>query len=179
VLNIPDPPTQPPASLTPGATNTFVAADPPTFTLTHKFVGVDPTTYASKAYTVQELDQLTGLARDENGTVTFLAPVTLTTATVVFTDTGEAWALCIGAMAPINTFSGIFKRLQGLGYIGADVSYDSNVQTNNLGVMRTGLFLLKAAQASVGDGAASNSALQRAATVSRVEPTSRACREWA
>jgi hypothetical protein len=84
VLSIPDPPTQPPpmTSLTPGSTNRFVAPDPPTMTLTHKFVGFDATTYASKAYTVQELDQLTGLQSDENGVVTFQAPVTLKTATV-------------------------------------------------------------------------------------------------
>jgi hypothetical protein len=159
VLYIPDqngPPVM--QSLTTGTTNTFVAPVPPTMTLTHKFVGADPTTYSSKAYTVLELDPLTGLESDENGIVTFQAPVTLNTATVVFTDTGESWALCIGAMDPINTISGIFKRLQSLGYIGAGVSYDSNVPANNLGVMRSGLFLLKAAQTSGGDNSAPNSA---------------------
>jgi hypothetical protein len=158
VLYIPETPSQPPATLTPGSTNSFVASAPSTFTLTHKFVGFDPTTYASKAYTVQELDQLTGLQSDENGVVTFQAPVTLTTATVVFTDTGESWTLCIGAMDPINTLSGIFMRLQNLGYIGADVLYDPNVAANNLGVMRAGLFALKATQAGGAGNAAPSSA---------------------
>jgi hypothetical protein len=160
VLSIPDLPTQPPPmkSLAPGSTTTFVAPDPPIMTLTHKFVGIDPTTYASKAYTVQELDQLTGLESDANGVVTFQAPVTLSTATIVFTDTGESWALRLGAMDPMNTMSGIFMRLQGLGYITGDVSYDSDVPTNNLDVMRAALRALKAAQTSSGDGLAPASA---------------------
>src|SRR5580658_7026888 len=95
ILYIPDQVDKKPVmhTLTTGATNPFVGPDPPTITLTHKFVGFAPTTYASKAYTVQELDQLTGLQSDENGVVTFQAPVTLSTATIVFTDTGESWAL--------------------------------------------------------------------------------------
>jgi hypothetical protein len=160
VLYIPDLPGGPPpmTNLTVGATNTFVAPDPPTMTLTHKFVGTDPAVYASKAYVVQELDQLTGLTTDANGVATFEAPVTLNTATVVFTDTAESFALCLGAMDPINTMSGIFMRLQALGYIDAEVTYDSDDATNNLGVMRAGLRALKAAQASGGDGTALDSA---------------------
>ncbi len=154
VLYIPDLPTQPPpmTSLMLGATNSFVAQDPPTVILTHKFIGSDSTSYASKGYTVQELDQLTGLTTDGDGVATFEAPVTLATATIVFTDTGESWALHLGAMDPINTMSGIFMRLQNLGYIAGNVTYDGLSATNNLGPMRAGLQALKAAQA--GDGEA-------------------------
>jgi hypothetical protein len=146
LLYIPDPPLQPPpmTSLTLGSTNTFVASDPPTMTLTHKFLGDDPTTYASKAYTVQELDQLTGLTSNGDGVVTFEVPVTLDTATVVFTDTGESWPLSIGDLDPINSLSGIFQRLQHLGYIDAEIEYDASDWSSNLSVMRSALLLLAA-----------------------------------
>jgi hypothetical protein len=140
--------------LAPGTTNTFISTAP-VMTLTHKFVAADPTTYMSKAYTVQELDQLTGLTTDANGVVTFQVPVTLETATIVFTDTGEAWALRIGAMDPINTLSGIFLRLQNLGYIGSEVQFDGVNPLNNLTVLRGGLRALKASQ---GAGPSSTSA---------------------
>ncbi len=131
VLYIPDqdaPPVM--KSLTTGSTNAFVS-DAPTVTLTQQFIGPDATTYASRAYTIQELDQLTGLATDENGFARFPVPVTLATATLVFTDTGELWALRIGEMDPINTPLGIFKRLQNLGYLGLDVQFDSSSLANN------------------------------------------------
>ncbi len=140
-------------TLTPGSTNTFIALDPPTMTLTHTFVGDDASTYASKAYTIQELDQLTGLTTDANGAVTFAVPVTLETATVVFTDTGESWALSIGLLDPINTLSGIFQRLQHLGYLDAEIEFDDVDSPNNLNALRSGLLLLKASQATGGDAA--------------------------
>lgn len=153
VLYIPDqdaPPVM--KSLTTGSTNAFVS-DAPTVTLTQQFIGPDATTYASRAYTIQELDQLTGLATDENGFARFPVPVTLATATLVFTDTGELWALRIGEMDPINTPLGIFKRLQNLGYLGLDVQFDSSSLANNLDVLRMGLRSLKASQTSNGDDA--------------------------
>jgi hypothetical protein len=145
LLHVPDPPdpSSQATNLTPGSTNNFVAADPPTFALTHTFVGDDTTSYASQAYTVQELAQLTGLQTDENGTATFQAPVTLQTATIVFTDSGESFTLAMGGMDPINTISGIFKRLQNLGYIDDDVAYDADDPLNNLGVMSLALQALK------------------------------------
>ena len=48
---------------------------------------------------------------------TFQAPVTLSVATLTFTDSNETWTLRIGSLDPINTLSGIFQRLQHLGYI--------------------------------------------------------------
>jgi hypothetical protein len=133
-------------SLTTGATNTFVA-NIPTATLTQQFVGSDTTTYASKAYTIQELAELTGLTTDENGIATFQAPVTLDTATIEFTDTGKSWVLHIGHLDPISTLSGIFQRLQHLNYVAGSATLDPN----NLDLLRAGLEALKASQASGSD----------------------------
>ncbi len=144
ILYIPDQIDREPAtqSLTPGTTNNFTS-DPPTITLTVKFVGPDGSPYASKAYTVQELANLTGLQTDASGVATFQAPVTLKRATLSFTDAGQSCSIAIGGLDPVNTLSGIFQRLQNLGYIGADVVFDSS----DLGVLRAGLSALKQAQA--------------------------------
>ncbi len=144
VLYIPDQ-NVPPAmqSLVPGTTNTFVSS-PPMVTVTQQFVGNDATAYASKAYTVQELDSLSGLTTDGNGIATFQAPVTLDTATITFTDTGETWALHLGHIDPIDTLSGIFQRLQHLHYIAGSAVFDSS----NLRLLRGGLAAFKASQAS-------------------------------
>jgi LysM repeat protein len=146
VLQVPDTPAETPAtSLSTGTTNSFVSSAP-TATLTHQFVGDDTHNYASQAYTVQELDQLTGLTTDANGVVTFEAPVTLDTATIVFTESGETWTLAIGELNPIDTLSGLFQRLQGLGHIDPEVEFDNDEPLNNLGYLRLGLLLLQASQ---------------------------------
>jgi len=59
-------------------------------------------------------------------------PVTLQTATFVFTGTGETWAFSIGGLDPIDTLSGVFRRLQNFGYIGQDLPFDPS----NLGLIR-------------------------------------------
>jgi hypothetical protein len=142
VLQVPDPNSPPPTSLTTGSANNFVS-NVPTAPLTVKFVGpIDATTYASKAFTVQELDQLTGLTTDGDGVATFQIPVSLDTVTITFTDSGDTCVLSIGAMDPINTLSGTFKRLQNLGYIGQDVTFDPTA----LDGLRAGLLMLKASQ---------------------------------
>lgn len=120
LLHIPQANKPPVHSLETGQTNSFVAPAAPTVTITQKFVDPDKDSYVSKAFTVQELDQLTGLSTDEDGTATFPAPLTLDVATIVFTESGETWKLLIGHMDPIETRSGIFKRLQNLGYIGSN-----------------------------------------------------------
>jgi N-acetylmuramoyl-L-alanine amidase len=146
ILYIPDQVDKQPVvhTLVTGTTNSFVSPEPPTTTVTHKFVGDDSNTYASKAYTVKELDQLTGLTSDGDGVVTFQIPVTLDTVTVVFTDTGESWPLSVGDLDPINSRSGIFQRLQHLAYIDADVDYHATDPSELLGMMRSALLLLKA-----------------------------------
>jgi hypothetical protein len=149
VLYIPDQVDKQPVAhdLASGSTNNFVSPTPPTVTVKHKFVGSDTSTYASRAYTVDELEDLTGLQTDGDGVVTFDVPVTLDTATVVFTDTGESWALSIGGLDPIDTAIGVFQRLQNLGHIDGDVDFNEN----DLDVIRAGLCSLKGAQATDDD----------------------------
>jgi hypothetical protein len=147
ILYIPDQGNKQPVThhLTTGATNSFVTTDPPTGTVCFRLVGAAPSTYASKAYKVQELDQLTGLVTDKDGVATFPAPVTLRMATVVFTESGETYALSLGAIDPINTLSGVFQRLRNLGYIGGDSEFDLAA---DLDALRVGLLFLKASAAS-------------------------------
>ena len=120
VLYIPDP-NVPPATktLATGTTNAFVA-DVPTATLTLQMS--DPS-FASQAYSVQELPELTGLTTDANAIATLSVPVTLTTATFVFAS-GTTFACQIGSLDPINTLSGVFQRLQSLAYIDSGVAFD-------------------------------------------------------
>jgi hypothetical protein len=154
VLYIPDdtPPVVHP--LVTGSTNAFQAPDPPPVTVVAKFVGDEPDAYASKAYTVEELDQLTGLTTDGEGTVNFPAPVTLETATVVFTETGERFPLQIGWMDPIDTMYGVFMRLMNLAYVDPNATFDEEDVANNLETIRVGLRSLKVAQdGASGDGA--------------------------
>ncbi len=122
VLQIPDP-NAPPAtkSLVAGTTNAFVS-DVPTVSITVTFTDAS---LASQAFAIQELPDLTPPPTDASGKLTFSAPVTLQTATIVFTDAGQTFKLNIGHLDPIGTLSGVFQRLQNLGYIDADVRSDS------------------------------------------------------
>ncbi len=89
-----------------GTTTTFIS-EAPSVLMTHQFIGTDETTYASKAYTVQELESLTGLETDASGVATFPIPVTLARATVQFTDTGESCTPSSSARSdPIDTPTG-------------------------------------------------------------------------
>ena len=150
ILQVPESSFEPPPAqpLVIGTTNTFTAPAPPTVTIKHKFVGVDPSIYASKAYTVRELDDLKGLQTDADGLVTFEVAVTLESATIRFTETGEEWTLAIGGLDPINSTIGIFQRLQGLGYIGEAKEFDMGDGANNLDILRDGLRALKASGAN-------------------------------
>jgi|HubBroStandDraft_2_1064218.scaffolds.fasta_scaffold91262_2 hypothetical protein len=142
VLYIPDPPIGPPpaTSLTPGSTNSFVA-DAPTLTVTHVFS--DPS-LASQAFTVQELPDLTGQTSGGDGTVTLTVPPSLTTATIVFTDSGATFVCQIGFLDPINQLTGVFQRLQNLGYIDPDATFD----TTDIDAIRSALRDFKASQSS-------------------------------
>jgi hypothetical protein len=104
ILYIPDDAPPRMFALTTGSTNTFVT-DVPTVDITIQFA--EPA-FASQTYTIQELDQLTGLATDATGTATFSVPVTLQTATLVFTDSGATFVCKIGHLDPIETLSGMF-----------------------------------------------------------------------
>jgi hypothetical protein len=114
VLQVPDANSPAPTSLNTGSANNF-ASNVPTAPLTVKFVGpVDA----------------------------FQVPVSFDTVTITFTDSGDTCVLSIGGMDPVNTLSGIFKRLQNLGYIGQDVTFDPSA----LDGLRAGLLMLKASQ---------------------------------
>jgi hypothetical protein len=149
VLQIPDQQNKQPVvhSLTPNTTNNFVS-DVPTVTLTVTLVGPDPSTYASRAFGVVELPALTGLQTSAAGVATFAAPVTLATATLSFPDTGESILFSIGAIDPVDTLSGIFQRLQSLGYIGSSFEFDYKTPSNNLYILRAGLLALKGESSS-------------------------------
>jgi hypothetical protein len=156
MLYIPD--QKPPAmtTLTPGTTNSFVAN---TLTTTITLQISDPT-FASQAYTVQELPELTGLTTDANGTVSFSVPVTLATATIVF-ETGTNLVCQIGSLDPPDTLSGVFQRLQSLAYIDAEINFDAG----NLGLLRGALRALRAAQAGT------DSSVATASTDSNPDPS--------
>ncbi len=128
VLYIPD--QNPPAmrTLTTGSTNAFVST-PPSATLTIKFTDAS---FASQAYSVQELPELTGLTTDGNGTATFAVPVTLETVTLVFTGSGTSFAYDVGSLDPIETGSGVFQRLQNLGFINPSLLFDPKDQPEQL-----------------------------------------------
>jgi hypothetical protein len=106
--------------LTTGATNTFTR-NPPTVVITVKFADAS---LASQPYTVQELEDLTGLTTDASGTLSFTAPVTLEIATVVFTASGTTCPINVGHLDPIDTLSGIFHRLRHLGFVDISDSVD-------------------------------------------------------
>ncbi len=124
-------------SLTTGTTNTFVST-PPTTTVTIRFVDAP---FASQAYSVPELPELAGLTTGQDGTATFSIPVTLDTFTITFTGSGTSFSFDVGCLDPINTLSGIFQRLQNLGYIDPDVT----ANPPDLDVVRAALRTFRAA----------------------------------
>jgi hypothetical protein len=138
-------PNEPPVthSLSTGTTNTFVA-DVPAVTVTVKFT--DPA-LASQPYAVRELPELTSVTSAGDGTVTFSAPVLLRTATIVFADSGATFVCNIGHLDPIDSLTGVFQRLQHLGFIGDDATCDAS----DLELPRAALRAFKAAQAGAQD----------------------------
>jgi hypothetical protein len=142
VLYIPDQVNKPPAMqrLTTGTTNTFVT-DPPAVTISLQF---GDSLFASQAYSVQELPQLTGLTTSEDGTTTLSIPVTLQTFTIVFTESGTTFDFNTGHLDPIDTLSGVFQRLQNLGYIDLDATASPSP---DIELIRSALRAFKAAEA--------------------------------
>jgi hypothetical protein len=138
MLYIPDstPPTM--HNVITGTTNTFVA-NVPTVMLTVTFTDQS---LASQAYVIQELPDLAGLSSGADGTVSFSAPATLKRATIVFADSGAMFECNIGHLDPIRTLSGVFQRLQNLGFIEDDAVLDDS----NREPVREALRAFKAAQ---------------------------------
>jgi hypothetical protein len=163
ILYIPSP--TPPAmkNLQTGTTNSFVA-DAPTVSITIAFSDGG---FASQACSIQELPQLTGLTTDASGTLTFSAPVTLDTATIAFSGIGATYVFKIGHLDPIETLSGVFQRLQNLGFIASDADFDPI----DLEFLRTNLRALKAAQTEGGPGSASSSSPSAAPSSANPPPS--------
>jgi hypothetical protein len=139
VLYVPDTPTEP-QFVDAGTTNTFVASAP-TVPVTIKFAEAR---FASQACEVYELEQLTGLSTNGDGILSFSAPVTLDVVTVLFTGLNFACSCALGCLDPIETLSGVFQRLQNLGYIEQALAFDAT----NTGIVRGALRALKAAAGS-------------------------------
>ncbi len=116
-----------------GTTNTFVSNAP---TVTIAMVFRDPA-FASQAFSIQELPELTGLSSQADGTVTFSVPVTCATATLVFTGTGATFPCNIGSLDPIDTLSGVFQRLQHLGFVDTNVTFGVSTLDSIRAALRT------------------------------------------
>jgi hypothetical protein len=140
VLYVPDPAKAPPAqSLTPGSTNSFVTNAPAMVSVSITFT--DPG-LASQAYTVPELPQLTGLTTDANGLATLEVPVSQDSFTIAFATAGVSLLYQMGHLDPINSLSGIFQRLQHLGFLPTNI----NPFPLDPDMIRAGLLAFKAAQ---------------------------------
>jgi hypothetical protein len=153
VLYIPDPPDPEPISLKVGQSNDFLS-DAPTIQVVVQFKGTDadPSMFSSQPFAIDELPDLTGLQTDENGVATIDGvPVTLSSITLTFSNTGVAQSILVADMDPINTLPGIFKRLQHLGFI----SQNTTADPTDLGVLRSALRMLKASVATASDPAPS------------------------
>jgi hypothetical protein len=145
VLYIPDPVNASPSQLATGSSNSFVT-NPPTATMTLRFP--DPS-LASQAYSIAELPALVGLTTGGDGTATFAVPVTQTTVTLTFATSGATYSVSVGALDPIGTLSGVFERLQHLGYVGTDEVLDPT----NLDGLKAAVADFLASPANGGPGA--------------------------
>jgi hypothetical protein len=111
------------------------------------------TSLASQAFTVTELPDLTGKATTSDGTATFDLPVTLDSFTIVFTESGTTFAFTTGGLDPINTLSGVFQRLQNLGYL----PRTGDARPLDIDEIRAALTAFKIAHAGAGPSATSAS----------------------
>jgi hypothetical protein len=131
ILHIPDDLVTEPEthSLVMGQTNTFVSSAVPTVTVTIQFT--DPS-LASQAFTVPELSDLSPNPTGADGTATFDVPVTQRSFTIVFTASGVAFAFNVGYLDPVKTLSGVFQRLQNLGYIDRGTGGTQNIDIDKV-----------------------------------------------
>jgi len=163
VLYIPDQVSKPPVtqSVTTGTANTFVT-NPPTVNVSLKFTDAQ---FASQAYTINELPELTGLTTQADGTTGFAVPVSQGTVTLVFTGDGTTFTCSIGWLDPITTISGIVQRLQNLGYLDPAGSFG----LSTLDVIRAALQTFRSAQP--GAAPASDPSPASASPPSNANPT--------
>ena len=149
VLYIPEQASKDPdvKGLTTGATNSFVS-NAPTVKVSVQFSDAE---LASQACVLGELPDLTGLMTDVTGTLTLDVPVTLSIVTVKFTAADVVCVCALGNLDPIDTVSGVYQRLQTLGYI--DESFPFDPDDPNLPLVRAGLRALRSASVASGPDA--------------------------
>jgi hypothetical protein len=122
VLYIPAPPDPTTFSLQTGTTNTF-ESNVPTVPVQIRF---DYPDLASQSFTIDELPDLTGQSTDGDGIAKFDVPFDIGDFTVTFASSGTSFAFLLGNLDPVDTLSGIFQRLQNLGYIPREVDVDTS-----------------------------------------------------
>jgi hypothetical protein len=121
ILYIPPPQDPVTHSLTTGTTNTFQSSTP-TVPVEIRFTDSD---LASQAFTSPEIPELTGKSTGSDGTAKFDVPIDVDTFTVVFTSSGASFGFCLGHLDPVDQTSGMFQRLQNLGYIPREADWDT------------------------------------------------------
>jgi hypothetical protein len=121
--------------LTTGTTNTFVSSTP-TVPVEIRFMD---SALASQAFTCPEIPELTGKSTDSDGTAKFDVPVNIGAFTVLFTSSGTSLAFRLGHLDPVDSLSGIFQRLQNLGYIPREVDIESADFSSDLEPLRLAL----------------------------------------
>ena len=99
VVYIPDETDAPPFSLPVGSSITFTS-DPPTVRISVHFPEAQ---FASQACTIDELEDLTELSTDGTGLLSFDAPVTLETASIVFASLGVTYSCRIGSPSTVGS----------------------------------------------------------------------------
>jgi hypothetical protein len=120
LLYIPEPSEPTTFDVKAGSTNVFTSHIP-TVTIEIHF---KDTSLASQAFTVPELPEITGTSTGGDGTASFEVPVNVRSFTVMFTASGTSFAFLLGHLDPVCTLSGVFQRLQNLGYIPREVDLD-------------------------------------------------------
>jgi LysM domain len=148
VLHIPDQMPRRPVwrSLQAGTTNSF-SSDAPRIPVAIQFVFDDGSPRSSVACSIDELPDQADLQTDGSGVLTLKVPVNQDVLHVTLADTGDQYVLRLGEMDPVDTVSGMFKRLQNLGYIDPDDGYDET----KLDVLRAALCLFRSQQTTVAD----------------------------
>jgi hypothetical protein len=134
-------------SLQVGTINAFVSTAP-TISVGVQFTASDGAPRSGVACQVTELPDRTDLQTDGSGVLSVDVPITLDAINVTLADDGSAYVVRLGHMDPIDTCSGMFKRLQNLGYIDPRDEYDEG----KMDVLRSALCLFRARQTPPPDG---------------------------
>jgi hypothetical protein len=130
VLYIPKSPDRDWMAINVGAKNPFVA-NVPVVQIAVKFV-LQGKALASERCTISELPKLGELTTTSDGTLKFEAPVALEIATVEFVDVQLVQPLRIGHLDPVSEPTGVYQRLNNLGYVFDDPDEATSVDAGSL-----------------------------------------------